>query len=100
VSKADSSRTDQARDCCTAANCKRPQTWIHQLANLTLTGYNSELSNSPFEKKRKLLNESSLRMNRRIAEEERWTPAEMKARVEELWPLMRDIWPGPARQGR
>jgi hypothetical protein len=75
------------------------ETWIHQLANLTLTGYNSELSNSPFEKKRELLNESSLRMNRRIAEEERWTPAEMKARVEELWPLMRDIWPGPVRQG-
>ena len=42
------------------------ETWLHRIANLTLTGYNSKYSNSDFAEKRDISNgfrESGLRMN-------------------------------------
>ncbi len=42
------------------------QTWLHTLGNLTLTGYNSEYGDRPFDKKRDMaggFKESPLRLN-------------------------------------
>ncbi|WP_309299158.1 HNH endonuclease family protein [Agromyces luteolus] len=47
---------------------------LHTLANLTLTAYNSELSNRPFVEKRELLESSGLRLNREIAARQTWGP--------------------------
>jgi hypothetical protein len=65
------------------------------IGNLTLTGYNSELSNSPFAKKRQLLSESHFEMNRSIAASERWTEEEIRARTQALFERARQIWPRP-----
>ena len=54
--------------------------WIDRLGNLTLSGYNSELSNSPFEKKRILLASSNYELNKWIADRRQWTEAELTSR--------------------
>jgi len=68
---------------------------VHTLGNLTLTGYNSELSNRPFSEKRVLLNESGLWMNRPIAEQKVWGVSEISARATELAERIIALWPGP-----
>jgi alkylated DNA nucleotide flippase Atl1 len=68
---------------------------VHTLANLTLTGYNSTLSNSPFAVKRSLLSTSGLRMNQEIAKEEHWGAHEIELRGIGLAQRVNDIWPGP-----
>ena len=40
---------------------------LHTIGNLTLTGHNSELSNSSFEKKKTLLAESHFELNKYFA---------------------------------
>lgn len=69
--------------------------FVHVLGNLTLTGYNPELSNRPFSKKRDLLAASSLRMNQRIAQEPEWTARQIEQRARELAERALRIWPGP-----
>lgn len=68
---------------------------VHTLGNLTLSGYNSELSNSPFSVKRRMLKESGLRMNQQIAAHDRWGVAEIEARGAELAERIIELWPGP-----
>ncbi|GAA2035947.1 DUF262 domain-containing protein [Agromyces tropicus] len=68
---------------------------VHTLGNLTLSGYNSEMSNSPFDTKRAWLATSGLRMNHLIAEQARWGPAEIAARSAELAERVIELWPGP-----
>ncbi|NEC14770.1 DUF262 domain-containing protein [Streptomyces sp. SID8014] len=68
---------------------------VHTLGNLTLTGENAKLSNHPFRRKQELLDASALRMNQRIAAEERWGRAEIAARAEELADRAVRLWPGP-----
>jgi alkylated DNA nucleotide flippase Atl1 len=68
---------------------------LHTLGNLTLTAYNSELSNLPFEKKRSRLAESGFQMNREIAACEEWTPTEIAVRAQHLADLVKREWPGP-----
>jgi Protein of unknown function (DUF1524) len=45
---------------------------VHRLGNLTLSGYNPELSNTPFPAKREMLAQSNVEMNKEIAREEEW----------------------------
>ena len=51
---------------------ERHREMVHRIGNLTLTGYNPELSNGPFHAKRKKLAESNVEMNKEIAREEEW----------------------------
>jgi len=67
----------------------------HTLGNLTLTGYNPELSNSPFSEKRELLEKSNLEMNRPISKKKRWGPKEILERADDLAERAIVIWPGP-----
>jgi hypothetical protein len=69
--------------------------WLDVLGNLTLTGYNSELSNSPFPKKRKLLEESHFEMNRWVTSQERWTEDELTRRTDALFERARQVWSRP-----
>lgn len=69
--------------------------WLHRLGNLTLTGYNSEYSDSSFSEKRKIkngFNESPLRLNRYIAEQNVWTETQIKDRSEMLAGKALNIW--------
>lgn len=68
---------------------------VHTLGNLTLTGYNSELSNKPFTEKRAQLSASGLRMNQEIAAHDDWGSTQIDARGAALAERIISIWPGP-----
>ena len=74
------------------------ETWLHRLANLTLTAYNSKYSNNSFSEKRDMdkgFRQSGLRMNTWIAQQEKWTLAELEERCEMLVSRALTIWPMP-----
>jgi alkylated DNA nucleotide flippase Atl1 len=68
---------------------------VHSIGNLTLTGYNATMSNSPFAKKKEQLHKSGLAMNQEIALELKWGRAEIHDRANHLANRMATIWPGP-----
>lgn len=70
---------------------------VHTLGNLTLTGYNSTLSNSPFSAKRPLLASSGLSMNQQIAQNESWSRPQIHARASLLADRVIEAWPGPVK---
>ncbi|MFC4019162.1 DUF262 domain-containing protein [Micromonospora sp. GCM10011542] len=70
----------------------------HTLGNLTLTGYNVELGNSPFAVKRVHLAKSGLRLTRDIVACERWGRPQIHARADALAERIIDYWPGPTGQ--
>jgi alkylated DNA nucleotide flippase Atl1 len=72
---------------------------VHTLGNLTLTGYNSTMSNSPFTKKREQLNKSGLAMNQEIALQPKWGRTEIHDRANQLAKRIAAIWPGPVDVG-
>jgi alkylated DNA nucleotide flippase Atl1 len=67
---------------------------LHTIGNLTLTGYNSELSNSPFDVKRALLSTSGVTMNQAIAHADVWGPRSIRERSAALVDRIISIWPG------
>lgn len=73
------------------------QAWLHRLGNLTLSGFNSELQAAPFQKKRDLkpggYADSSVWLNLELAKLDRWTPAEMEERGQQLAKLALKVWP-------
>lgn len=59
--------------------------WLHSIANLTLTAYNSDYGNRPFAQKRDMakgFRASGFRMNQWIAAQERWGADELEERCE------------------
>jgi alkylated DNA nucleotide flippase Atl1 len=68
---------------------------VHTLGNLTLTAYNSELSNSPFKTKRDLLRKSKLTMNHKIAENHTWDGLKISQRGHTLMSMAAMLWPAP-----
>ena len=75
------------------------ETWLHRLANLTLTGYNPSLGNKTFVEKRDTkeggYKSSGLRMNQKIAAKQTWGLAELKERNDEMLELAMEIWKYP-----
>lgn len=71
------------------------ETYLHRLGNLTLTGYNSEMSNHSFEEKKEIYKESNLKINRDIAKYDNWTEKEIIMRGEELFEKIIEIWEYP-----
>lgn len=72
--------------------------WLHRLANLTLTAYNSKYSNSDFTDKRDMehgFEKSGLRMNTWIARQEKWTLTELEERNDILMDYALKIWTLP-----
>lgn len=75
------------------------ETWLHRMANLTLTGYNSKYSNSAFTEKRDMKNgfiDSHLYMNNWIGQQNHWGLAELEARNQMLMQRALKIWSLPA----
>ena len=73
-------------------------TYLHKIGNLTLTGYNSELSDKPFEEKKNMkggFNDSRLRVNESLQEVNIWNEEAIQKRAETLSNIMVDIWPYP-----
>ena len=66
--------------------------YVHKLGNLTLTGYNQKLSDFSFEKKKITFNESAIRLNIFVREQEKWTEKEMSIRGEQLADKAIKIW--------
>lgn len=66
---------------------------LHTLGNLTLTSYNSELSNSSFSAKKEKFAQSHLELNRYFEKVERWTSAEIERRSEALSEFALSLWP-------
>ena len=74
------------------------ETWIHRIANLTLTAYNSKYSNSTFEEKKSMKNgfeDSGIRMNTYIAKKDKWTLTELEERSKYLMGRALEIWAAP-----
>ena len=72
--------------------------WLHRIANLTLTAYNSKYSNSSFSEKKSMKNgfdDSGIRMNTYIAKNENWTLTELEKRNEYLMRRALEIWASP-----
>jgi len=70
---------------------------LHTLGNLTLTGYNADLSNRPYHEKRVEYGMSHFDLNRAFKDVERWTPSAIEARGRDLAKRALDIWPDLAR---
>lgn len=67
--------------------------WLHTLGNLTLTGYNSEMSNDDFSVKRRRLIGGTLHLNKMFAGFESWRVPDIIARAEMLVEPVLSIWP-------
>lgn len=72
--------------------------YLHTIGNLTLTGYNSELSYKPFKVKRDMeggFADSPIRLNQSLAKLEHWNENEILSRVRTLVDLAVQIWECP-----
>lgn len=75
--------------------------WLHRMANLTLTAYNSKYSNSSFTEKKTMQNgfdDSGIRMNTWIAKKDKWTLTELEERSEYLMGRALSIWSAPVTE--
>jgi uncharacterized protein with ParB-like and HNH nuclease domain/predicted transport protein len=73
------------------------ETYLHTLGNLTLTGYNSELSDRPFTNKRDMaggFKDSPIRLNQSLANLECWNEETIVNRAEQLAEQAIQVWTG------
>jgi alkylated DNA nucleotide flippase Atl1 len=68
---------------------------LHTLGNLTVTAYNGQLSNNPFERKKQILQNSHLELNKAISPADHWARAEILSRANDLADEAVEIWPSP-----
>jgi uncharacterized protein with ParB-like and HNH nuclease domain len=66
--------------------------WLHTLGNLTLTAYNSELSNKSFEDKLNYLSSSNVTLNQYFRNESIWNEEAIKNRAEYLADIAVKVW--------
>jgi uncharacterized protein with ParB-like and HNH nuclease domain len=71
------------------------ETLLHTLGNLTLTGYNAELGNLPFDQKRQKLSNSHIELNRWICDQTQWDEQTIEARAASLAEAATQLWTGP-----
>lgn len=71
------------------------QEWLHTPGNLTLTGYNPELSNRKFEEKQELFEDSNVDLNDWFIDVDRWSKDEIESRGKDLAEMAAEIWPVP-----
>ncbi|WQV34738.1 DUF262 and DUF1524 domain-containing protein [Helicobacter pylori] len=72
--------------------------YLHTIGNLTLTGYNSEYSNKPFQEKRDMENgfkQSSLKLNQSLKNLESFGEKEIEERANDLADWALKIWAYP-----
>ena len=81
-----------------AESVRDHQTLLHTLGNLTLTGYNGELSNAPFAAKRAAFATSNLSLNAALAAEPTWDGAAIRRRGALLAERILARWPALAAE--
>lgn len=72
--------------------------WLHTLGNLTLTGYNSEYGDKPFQRKRDMpggFKESPLFLNKGLGQVDTWNEDEIVKRAERISEHALSIWKAP-----
>ena len=72
--------------------------YLHTIGNLTLTAYNSEMSDRPFLEKMDMLGgfkESALRLNKYVVLQNKWNEKHIQERANELAKKAESIWPYP-----
>jgi uncharacterized protein with ParB-like and HNH nuclease domain len=67
--------------------------WLDTIGNLTLTGYNSDMSNSEFDKKRSILQESHLELNKYFIPLTAWRGDTIQSRAQALTERALSVWP-------
>lgn len=67
--------------------------YLHVIGNLTLTGYNPELSNMMFNKKRNVLVESHLEINKYFSSKKDWNKDEIDWRSRTIADSALKVWP-------
>ncbi len=70
--------------------------YLHTLGNLTLTGYNSELGDKPFEQKKNLLSDAQSKvviLYEDVKDKEVWDEAAIVARASRLSHIVLDLFP-------
>lgn len=70
-------------------------TLVNTFGNLTLTGYNSELSNLPFSEKKAKLENTHIDLNKWIREQSNWGAPEIEERAKVLLHRANKIWLAP-----
>ena len=66
--------------------------YLHSIGNLTLTAYNTELSNYDFPTKKEILNKSHLELNKYFSSLLSWTRKEIEDRSEKLAKSALELW--------
>ncbi len=72
--------------------------YLHTIGNLTLTAYNSEMSDRPFLEKMDMpggFKESALRLNKYVVLQNKWNEKYIQERANELAKKAESIWPYP-----
>jgi uncharacterized protein with ParB-like and HNH nuclease domain len=69
---------------------------LHTIGNLTLTGYNPELSNANYSEKRKILALSHFELNRFFGNCPNWCGSQIKQRAESLFQAAKELWRRPS----
>lgn len=71
------------------------ESWLNRIGNLTVTGYNSSYSNSPFTTKKTMENgfdSSPYRLNELLRESDHWSLSQIEARNEDLTDKALAFW--------
>ena len=71
------------------------ETWLHTIGNLTLSGYNQDLSNKPFPEKQSELLNSNLVLNQAFENVATWDAETIRERGERLAAEVASLWPRP-----
>ena len=72
--------------------------WVNRIANLTITGYNSEYSNRSFQAKLTMedgFKQSPYQLNSYVKNQERWGLEQLEARSKLLADRALELWPSP-----
>jgi len=72
--------------------------YLHTLGNLTLTRYNSELSDRPYTEKKTIaggFNDSPVRLNEYLRNSDVWNEGSIRERAIQLAELAKSVWPAP-----
>ena len=70
--------------------------YLHTLGNLTLTGYNSELSNKFIDEKRDFYKDSNYNITKNICTYTEWTSKQIEKRSEQLAEIALKVWEIPS----
>ena len=68
------------------------EVWLHTLGNLTLTAFNSQLSNADFDAKKKIYETSNFYYTRNLNRYPEWTSAQIQTRAKRLSESAIKVW--------